>query len=94
MLTSAVVEVSPCSHYLACVLVLLGTAVAARARSWPVTVLAPGLALLLSSYVRPELAVSFLCFCLASWPPRSSGRLRSPRSCDGGSMRVTLPDAE
>ena len=68
VLTSAVVEVWPYSNLLAFVVVALGTALAARSRSSSPALAQAllGLTLLTSAYVRPELAVAFLVFCLAA----------------------------
>jgi hypothetical protein len=66
VLNSAVVEVWPYPSYLAFVILAIGTAVATRFRSWAHSQTVLGLTLLVSSYVRPELAVSFLVFGLVA----------------------------
>jgi hypothetical protein len=87
VLTSAVVEVWPYPTYLGCVVLASGTALATSARSWRWSLAILGLTLVVASYVRPEVAVSFLVFCLVGlvgcvWTvwrqPRQTWRLVGP----------------
>jgi hypothetical protein len=83
VLNSAVVEVYPYPNYLAIIVLALGTALAARWRSWAGAVAGLGLALLTASYVRPEFAISFLAFCLAVLACVAWVVLRHPRKASG-----------
>ena len=75
VLTSTSLEVWPYPSYLACAVLALGTALAARCRRWRWSLAVLGLTLLLGSYIRPELAVSFLLFGSAAiWVFRCTHR--------------------
>src|SRR5262249_53590859 len=71
--------VRPYPNHFAFAVLAFGATLAIRARTWPRRLMVLGLTLLAGSYVRPELAVSFLLCCVAAVVVSVAGVLRTPR---------------